>query len=162
MEQSSGAKAQRKEYFYYPAYGHTYNRITPKGETVAEVYARRVLAGVVREGKIYVAESRCFMGDEFTDADQFNKKRGRQIALARAWQAAGCRLTDVDRDGKTVKEWTFVGNHKVKKDSAGAETSFVIDIPEGLKEIGKLFVEEIEKRYPKHVKTRKGEAASAS
>ncbi len=96
-------EVQPRTYFYYPAY--------------TKKYARRVLAGIVSEGKIHVGEAICFTGTQDKEPDQFNKRRGRLIAENRALQ------------GKTV---------------------MTIDIPNSTTAIGKLFVSEIEKVYPKH------------
>ena len=97
-------EVQPRTYFYYPAYG--------------KKYARRVLAGIVSEGQIHVGEAVCFTGSKDKEPDQFNKRRGRLIAEARALK------------GNTV---------------------MVIDIPNGTTAIGKLFVQKVEEKYPKHV-----------
>ena len=131
-----------KYYYYYPAYDKKYHR--------------RLVAGLVTETQLIIAESICFPGrkgdpdfkakvallDEmvrrgtitpaeanayFPDAglkpDQFVKKKGRMIAENRALKA-------FNEPGK------------------GHET-MIVDIPQDAKLVGKIFLEAVEKHYPK-------------
>lgn len=129
-------KVPDKTFYYYPAYGHKYMHKFASGEEKERVYARRVLAGVASNGKIYVGESLCFTGDHDKSPDQFVKKIGRQIAEGRAYQAAG---------------FTFKGGKWVPCECKPSKAALVIPIPEGTTTIGKLFVAEVEKVYPKQV-----------
>ena len=117
-----------KVYFYYPAYGCI--KISGKK---CKNYARRVLAGVVSGNKLYVAESTCFTGNTIVDPDQFVKKRGRAIAEGRAWKAVHFDYQEHDA-------------------SQTSPAAFIVEVPEGTEAVGKFFVEEVEKRYPAHLK----------
>lgn len=132
-------KYPEKTFFYYPAYGHTYNHKFADGQEKQRTYARRVLAGVVSNGKIFVSEALCFTGDgSGKQPDEFNKALGRTIAEGRAYKCAGFKL----KNGKP-QPLAFGTRPKAV---------MVIPIPEGCTTIGKLFVTEVEKVYPKQVK----------
>jgi hypothetical protein len=157
---------QNRVYYYYPAYGHKYVHTFPSGDQKERVYARKVLAGVVSNGKIYIAEAQCFTGDkEKAEPDQFNKKRGREIAEARAYRAAGFELQpqtvikkkDDGTEYEAVEQvWTYTGNHKPQvRGKNDTVVSLEVPIPDKETAIGKLFVQEVEKHYPKHIATPK-------
>ena len=121
-------------YLYYPAYGHTFRHTFPSGKTVERPYARRVVAGVVKDQKIYVAEAVCFTGNKVMGPDQFNRKLGAQIAKGRALKASN-----------------FVPTEEHPNNPAVA----ILEIPEGETSVGKFFVSAVEKIYPAHVSTKR-------
>lgn len=140
-------KVPGKTFYYYPAYGHKYMHKFASGEEKERTYARRVLAGVVSGDKIYVAESLCFTGDKDKSPDQFVKRIGRQVAEGRAYQAAG---------------FTFKGGKWVPCECKPSKAVLTIPIPDGTVAIGKLFVEAVEKIYPKQVKATKPEVNTSN
>lgn len=117
-----------KVFFYYPAYGHPVERQYPNGTKKTHIYSRRVVAGIFQGSKLFLAEAICFSGTKKQSADQFNKRTGRLIAEGRCWKAINT-------------------NPEV--------ASHIIEVPEGTELLGKFFVQEVEKRYPKHVKAGK-------
>lgn len=156
-----------KPFYYYPGYGLITKkavRTRKDGSTVEydkivhKNYPRKVLAGVVSGKQIFVGESQAFGGHPGRDvyvnsegliihepkqgftwshwedakvADPFVKKRGKEIAEARAWKAV----------------------HAPTEEARIKAAAFIIDIPSGEVNTGKLFVAEVEKRYPKHMGT---------
>ena len=132
--------------YYYPAWN--------------KKFSRRAVAGLVTGNKIYVAESVCFTGkpagyvkDPLTKTavwedekkpDVFIKKRGREIAEARARKSPSF-VPGNNEDGSAKKNPAFL----------------VIDIPNDTVAVGKLFVESLEdylkkKGFPPKPKKPKG------
>jgi len=117
-----------KVFYYYPAHGHKVVRSFPNGESKEQTYSRRVIAGIVSGKKLYLGEAVCFSGTKKQGPDQFNKKTGRLIAEGRCWKA-------INTDPKVA--------------------SYIVDVPDGTELLGKFFVQEVEKRYPKNLKPKK-------
>lgn len=132
LQQQLETEKAPKVYYYFPAHGC----LAFKGKKCKH-YARRVLAGIVSGNKLYVAESTCFTGNRLVESDQFIKKRGRQIAEGRAWKAV---------------HFEYTKETGVSQESPAA---FIVEVPEGTEAVGKFFVQEVEKRYPAHVKKEK-------
>lgn len=144
---TSGTGANPKYYYYYPAYNAK--------------YPRRVLAGLVTENKILVAEAVCFSGRKgepgASPKVQLLQELVNDGVISKDEASVYMPEMGMKPDQFVKKRGRSIAERRATLALSNPEKYCVlsIDIPEGTQLVGKLFVDAVEAIFPKTMSKRK-------